>query len=215
MARRNPFQRPRQPRVVGRKILIVCEGRETEPGYFRGILEFKRIPKELRRLRHPNATDPLSIVREADRLRKVWKAEGTWTPDDEVWAVFDGDEHIRDRRESWVEALRLAARAGIHLAISNPCFELWYLLHYQEQNGCLSPQDALRLLRTHIRDYEKSKKLWPGHLQDRTEAAITRARQLARRAAADVLPAHANPCTGVCDLVESLMLWPEKRPDNS
>lgn len=210
MAGRFSFQRPRQRRDVRRKIVIVCEGRETETGYFKGIRQSQGIPKELVPVRHANATDPLSIVTRAVEVRQTFRAGGLWTPDDEAWAVFDGDEHMRDRRESWNAALQLAVRKGIRLAISNPCFELWYLLHYQEQNGHLSPQQAFRLLRTHINDYEKPKRLWPDPLQDLTATAIARARQLAQRARADELRPHANPCTGVCELVESLLRWPKK-----
>jgi hypothetical protein len=215
MARGYTLQRPRRPRVVGRKVVIVCEGRETEPGYFKGIRQFKGIPKELVPVIHPNATDPLSIVSKVINVRQTYKDAREWTTDDEAWAVFDGDEHMRGNPANWEAAILLAKSKGIHLAVSNPCFELWYLLHYQEQNGCLSPQEALRSLRGHIRDYEKSKRLWPEPLQSRTEDALSRARQLARRAADDGLPPHTNPRTGVCDLVDSLLLWPKKRPKNS
>ena len=55
---------------------------------------------------------------------------------DSVWAMFDRDIHKR-----FDEARDLARGNGIRLAISNPCFELWGILHYQDQNAPLGRQE--------------------------------------------------------------------------
>jgi hypothetical protein len=39
---------------------------------------------------------------------------------DEVWAIFDGDEHIDKDIQNWKRALVLAAKETINLGISNP-----------------------------------------------------------------------------------------------
>jgi hypothetical protein len=49
---------------------------------------------------------------------------------DEVWCVFDVDEHPK-----LAEARDQANANGIQLAVSNPCFELWLLLHFQEHRA--------------------------------------------------------------------------------
>lgn len=211
MARRgNPFQRPRQPRVVGRKIIIVCEGEKTERGYFEAIRQSMRLPTLQIFVEHPDATDPRSIVRAAIEYRRERKAGRAWTAGDEAWAVFDGDEHILGNPANWNDALQTAAGNQIRLAVSNPSFELWYLLHYQEQGGNLSRQDALRLLRTRLGKYEKAHRLWPVPLQPLTADAIRRAKLLAARAEADGRQPHTNPCTSVCELVESLLALAEE-----
>jgi hypothetical protein len=210
MARGNPFQRPSQTRVVGRKIIIACEGSKTERGYFEEIRKSMRLPTLHIFVVHPNATDPRSIVRAAIEYRRERKADKTWTTGDEAWAVFDGDEHILSNPANWNDALQIARDNKIRLAVSNPSFEFWYLLHYQDRGGKLSRQDALRLLRKHIENYEKANKLWPEPLQPLTADAVRRARQLARRAEADGLQPHANPCTSVCELVESLLALVEE-----
>ena len=209
MARRNSFQRPRQPRVIGRKIIIVCEGKKTEYGYLQEIRKSMRLPTLQIIVLHPDATDPRSIVRAAIDERWKRKADKSWTADDEAWAVFDGDEHILETRQLERRPANRRSQQG-RLAISNPSFEFWYLLHYQEQGGNLSRQEALRLLRAHIKDYEKSNKLWPVPLQPLTTEAIRRAKHLAKRAEADELQPHTNPCTGVCELVESLLTLAEE-----
>lgn len=48
----------------------------------------------------------------------------------EVWAVFDRDDHPH-----WKAAIDRAAATGVHLAISNPCFEIWALLLHEDQNA--------------------------------------------------------------------------------
>jgi len=47
-----------------------------------------------------------------------------------VWCVFDVDDHPRV-----ADARQMAADNGIELAISNPCFELWLLLHFRDGPG--------------------------------------------------------------------------------
>jgi hypothetical protein len=210
MARGRPFQRPRQRRTVGKKIIIVCEGKKTEYGYFEEIRKSMRLPTLRVFVVHPNATDPLSIVQAAIDYRQARKNEKAWTAGDRAWAVFDGDEHRLENPANWNKAIQLAQGRDIHLAISNPCFEFWYLLHYREHAAHLTRHDAARLLRNHIADYEKANKLWPVPLKPLTTEAIRRAKQLARRAEAAGLQVHCNPCTTVSELVESLLALAEE-----
>lgn len=44
---------------------------------------------------------------------------------DEVWAVVDQDQH-----STLKDALALARREGVKVALSKPCFEVWLLLHH-------------------------------------------------------------------------------------
>jgi hypothetical protein len=49
---------------------------------------------------------------------------------DEFWVFLDTDHHVRDAHlEGMLEALLTARQVGFEIAISNPCFELWLLLH--------------------------------------------------------------------------------------
>ena len=52
---------------------------------------------------------------------------------DQVWAVFDRDEHV------WFEdSIRRCGEQGVKVGYANPCFELWILLH---QNSCHNSGD--------------------------------------------------------------------------
>ncbi|HAO2891983.1 TPA: RloB domain-containing protein, partial [Escherichia coli] len=48
---------------------------------------------------------------------------------DEVWAVFDRDEH-----PYFQDAVNLCERHNVNVARSNPCFEVWLILHREEYN---------------------------------------------------------------------------------
>jgi hypothetical protein len=108
MARRSAFQRPRSTRILGRKIIIACEGKKTEYGYFQEIRKSMRLPTLQIFVVHPDATDPRSIVRAAVEERRKRRADRSWMDKDEAWAVFDGDEHIISNPANWNDALQIA-----------------------------------------------------------------------------------------------------------
>jgi len=199
------FRRAPPSRDVGRKLVIVCEGKKTERGYFEEIRKSRRLPTLKVKVMHADATDPLSIVRAAIEYRQARKDERGWAKEDSAWAVFDGDEHRNANPDRWNDAIQIARSKDIRLAVSNPCFELWYLLHYRSHTADVTRQKAFRLLKSHISDYEKAKTLWPSPLEPLTNEAIRHAKQLASRAKTDELQLFTNPYTSVYELVESLL----------
>jgi hypothetical protein len=204
MARRL-FERPRHPRLVGRKAIVVCEGEKTERGYFEAIRQSMRLPTLRLKVLLSEGTDPLTIVTSAIEEKRAQLRERSWFSGDVAWAVFDGDEHKLTNPERWRRALQLASANQIRVAISNPNFELWYLLHYQNQTANINRANVLKVLRKHLPQYEKSAVLWPTPLQSITELAIARAEELLVRIDRDTLGEYANPSTGVHVLVQSLL----------
>lgn len=61
-----------------------------------------------------------------DRLKDHHEALDVSLPQDELWAVFDVDQQ---KVQSLAGAVQVAKSRGVRLAGSNPCFELWLLLH--------------------------------------------------------------------------------------
>lgn len=49
---------------------------------------------------------------------------------DEIWCVFDVDAH-----PDVSQAITEAEQSGINVAVSNPCFELWLVLHRENQRA--------------------------------------------------------------------------------
>lgn len=193
-ARRKPFREPK------RRILVVCEGARTEPDYIRGFERHSRnAAVEVECV--PAVGVPLTVVRHADGRKDKAEKDARRQDDpflkfDEVWCVFDIDEHPHLN-----EARQLAQARQIELAVSNPCFELWLLLHFREPPGSRHRHDVQRLMREHISDYDKKPDF--AHFAAGIDAACRRAERLDRDAANEN-EAGRNPTTGVHRLVASL-----------
>jgi hypothetical protein len=132
----------RRPRKT---LLIVCEGTRTEPYYLNAL---KRQPAvrdiaavELRVETGQGRTDPRSLVSLAvvGRSRAMDADEEI----DEFWCVFDV-EWPRNH-PGLQEAMEDARRNSIEVAVSNPCFELWLILHLQHRSAWLNTDDACKL----------------------------------------------------------------------
>lgn len=92
-------------------------------------------------------------------------------------------------------------RILIDLAISNPCFELWALLHFQEQRAHIERHDAQSRLAVHMPGYDKA--LDYPKMRDTYRAAVKRSVALDENAARIGRPG-ANPTTGVHRLTEQI-----------
>ena len=74
---------------------------------------------------------------------------------DSVWCVFDVDNHSNTTLE---KAVRYAENVKVNTVISNPCFELWYLLHYIYTTRYFKDcDDVIRILNSYLSGYSKEK----------------------------------------------------------
>lgn len=180
-ARRPPSREPRS------RILIVCGGLRTEKLYFDALRKWRHNPA-VRVTVLPKGSAPSGLVTYA----RKWLRQRS-DSFDEVWCVFDVDNfpHI-------AEAVRLATQEMFSVAVSNPCFELWLLLHFEQHTAYLSGYNSVRSrLGRHLADYDKTAPdlaLLRGGVDD----AVRRARELEPTGEAF----EVNPSTGVWRLVE-------------
>ncbi|MDX9720177.1 MAG: RloB family protein [Myxococcota bacterium] len=190
--RRSPGRK--QPK---RRILIVCEGRLTEPHYFRRFQHATRNP-----LVHVEVAKetgvPLTVVQIAVQHKEKAEQQARRQHDDflrwdEVWAVFDIDEHPHV-----FEALRLAEREAIHTAVSDPCFELWALLHFEDQRAHIERKQLRLRLKRHMPDYDKE--LDFDRMHPHYDNAVARATHLNE----ELSTRGRNPSTQVFLLTESI-----------
>lgn len=193
--------RRRRPTVDPRpSILIVCEGEKTEPTYFHGLAR----EEEVRLVRVEIVKSggvPKSVVEHAVAMKRNAQVEAKRQRDahlefDEVWCVFDVDDHPR-----LAEALDQARANGIRVALSNPCFELWILLHFQDQRAFIERERVQSCCRRHLPGYIKVAAY--SQLKDRYAEAVERARSLAQWQQ-EQGRTNANPSTGVHLLTELL-----------
>ena len=170
------LERQRAKRRPYDRVLIVCEGAKTEPGYFEEL-------KSILRLATANITicgkecnsDPLSIVNFA--LEKYHKDNDY----DRVYCIFDKYRHTTYQMAlDKIEQCKNAKRRSIPVYPANsvPCFEFWLLLHFKytsqyfQSAGHRSICDqVIRELKNFIPHYAK------GH--EKILAEIAKSRQLA------------------------------------
>jgi hypothetical protein len=192
--RRAPF---REPKPV---ILIVCEGERTEPEYFEGFARACRNSRVRIRVAEEHGV-PRTLVTTAKRYKKAAEADAKRGGDDHlaydaVWCVFDVDDHPQV-----ADARQMARANGIELAISNPCFELWLLLHFRESPG-MQPRDTMRrMLSRHVPGYDKRVEFTvyaEGYPQ-----AVKRAEQMDKKAEEDG-DSGRNPTTGAYRLTREI-----------
>lgn len=169
LSRRKPRTSPR-PRV-----LVLTEGEVTEPEYLNGVRIALRLSTVDIKIM-PSGAVPRTLVERAVSAKRDAQRLARRDGDknrlyDEVWCVFDVDTHPNVR-----DAEALANANSIKLAISNPSFELWLLLHFSDQQAFLTPADARSRLRRFVPSYEKRVAF---HLYDGTRSlAESRAEQL-------------------------------------
>ena len=194
LARRVPYKEPKPV------ILIVTEGKVTEPRYLNGFARAAKNPR-VRVEVVGGVGVPKTIVEFAKHRRIEAEEEARGAKDDnirydEVWCVFDFDEH-----PNVPDAKQMARDNGIELAMSNPCFELWLWLHFADQPGMQHRHHLQRMMKQHIPEYD-------GHVDYSDyatgyDAAYRRASRLDENAKADNDEGR-NPTTGVWRLTESI-----------
>lgn len=106
-------------------ILIVCEGENTEPSYFR---QFKLSSATIKPVGEGYNT--ISLVKRAIQLSK----EKFY---DQVWCVFDADPkpNNQNQAKNFNDAIELADKEGLGIAYSNQAFEYWLILHLDDHQG--------------------------------------------------------------------------------
>ncbi|MGD0664219.1 MAG: RloB family protein [Rhabdochlamydiaceae bacterium] len=197
--------RPHQPtRQVKEVILIVHEGKSTEYNYFSGIKKEGRLSSLILKGPYP---DPKTLILETIKLLQ----KDTFN---RAYCVFD-----HDGRKSFQIALDLIRRHNkqhsvkIEPITSNPCFEIWPLLHYKfstksyhAHSSGISASDTLtKELCKHLPKYRKNLPTLYQELKEKTPQAIKHAEKLSVHQGHDCTK---NPFTNIHKLVKTLLLLP-------
>lgn len=173
--------------------LVVCEGKRTEPYYFRGFHVGHVLDVKVEGL----GQSTVNLVREAIKLKNKEYYE-------QVWVVFDIDNCTPAQVN---EAIRLAEENGIRVAYSNQAFELWYLLHFDYHNSSVDRNQYMNKLTKSLGvEYAKNAPDLYIRLLPRQVIAIQNAKRLlATYDHPD--PCRDDPCTTVFQLVEELIRY--------
>lgn len=140
MRNRNSLIRERREAFRdARLIVIASEGKDTERIYFKALAKEYTNPRVhvhiLKRSEdEKNNSSPEHVLEQLNEYKCQYELEA----DDELWLVTDKDH--------WTEAMlsRVATECmqdvSMHMALSNPCFELWLLLHLVDVSS-LTPEE--------------------------------------------------------------------------
>ena len=132
MRSRNSLMRERREAFRdARLIVIASEGKDTERIYFKALAKEYTNPRVHvhileRSENEQNNSSPEHVLKQLNDYKIQYELEA----DDELWLVVDKDR--------WTEAMlsRVATECSqegaMHMALSNPCFELWLLLHMED-----------------------------------------------------------------------------------
>lgn len=199
-ARRSPS------REVKPVILVVTEGENTEPQYIEGLANYQKNPRVKVEVSGGEGT-PKTLVQRAKELKlkneqESKRQKNTLLKFDEIWCVFDIDEHpyIPD-------AVKMACDNNFKLAISNPCIEIWLWLHFADSPGARHRHDLQAMLKqNYLPDYDKSIDF--ADFVDGYKDAMGRAERLehcANEEGEDSYQCYkVNPTTGMWHLLESI-----------
>ena len=143
MRSRNSLMRERREAFRdARLIVIASEGKDTERIYFKALAKEYTNPRVhvhiLERSEdEQNNSSPEHVLKQLNDYKGHYELES----DDELWLVVD--------RNRWTEAMlshvatECAQDNFMHVALSNPCIELWLLLHLVDATLLTSEEEQL------------------------------------------------------------------------
>lgn len=122
-----------------RLIVIASEGKDTERIYFTALAKEYSNPRVHvhileRSENEQNNSSPEHVLKQLNDYKSQYELEA----DDELWLVVDKNQW-EDKMLSRV-ATECALEVSMHMALSNPCFELWLLLHLEDA-ASLTPEE--------------------------------------------------------------------------
>ncbi|MEO5375441.1 MAG: RloB family protein [Alphaproteobacteria bacterium] len=151
MSRRPPPSLERRPsqRKPKAKIVIFCEGRNTEPRYLEAFVR-DHGASQLVEIDSSSGV-PSTQIDAAINFRKQLRRNSDRYDREHtsVWCVIDRDTH-----PNWDASLQRARDNDIEIAQSTPCIELWAIYHYDAYNrpGCCA--DLQKHLKTLMPAYD-------------------------------------------------------------
>ena len=214
-------RRDRRPAVRAEReyVLVATEDRKSSVYYFEALnARLKQSSATLGVIPRGVGRNTQSLVNYVRKHRAEWLAEvqkEILIEDfNQVWVLFDRDSFPPCKFDNAI-CSAAGSNAGFHVAWSNECFELWYLLHFRNQItpiGRLDIYDALTKELSLSKNYAEYK----GEdgrsvhvamaMHPKLRTAIRRARRLHKEwLSSKMPPSKDNPCTLIYKLMNVLL----------
>jgi hypothetical protein len=124
---------------IAKTILIVCEGKNTEPSYFN---QFEIPSLTIKSVGTGHNT--ISLINKAEEFANKKKY-------DQVWCVFDKDDFSE---RNFNGAIQKALSKKFKVAYSNQSFEYWLILHFDDhQGGCMHRGDYNKKINEYLKPF--------------------------------------------------------------
>lgn len=185
------------------RIIAVCEGRNTEPAYLEafcqdhgnGLVRVHTVKGA--GVAQTVVNEALNIQRKMRRL----KAD-SFERYDQCWAIFDHDNHPNVEQH-----VKNARASGLFVAFSNPCVELWAILHFADYGRPANGNDIQNGLKELMPKYDPGgSKIFDYELMRVGYGeAVRRAKRLIK-GMVDVGDPLGNPHTNFFQLTELIRL---------
>jgi hypothetical protein len=206
-----PPHRRRSHRRPKPRVLIACEGNQTEPNYFDGLRREQAVQNRfVVKIVRGDGKTPLEAVEKALAAVEAAEQRGPAFRFDEVWCVLDVEQAGENPQLD--EARKLAGENHFRVALSNPAFEVWILSHFERTAAAFIDCDKVieqlnkHWLREYGREYEKADRDLYRRLRDRTTGAVENARWVREQHFAGENDAiRCNSSTEVYRLAERLL----------
>lgn len=167
--KRRKFQRQLGERRYRRLFVISVEGVVTEPQYFSIFNDFELVI-HVDCLKCKNESSPIHVLQRMKKHLRETKLRNF----DEAWLVVDKDQWTDEqltKLHAWSQE-----QDNYGFALSNPKFEYWLLLHFEEGTNISSSRECSERLNRYLPEYQKgidARKI----TQDMIYAAIRRAKE--------------------------------------
>lgn len=166
MEKRRSFRRPQANRPYNKLFIISAEGDQTEPQYFDMLNKMSK--STVKCLNNLHGTSPIQIL----KVMKTDLKKRRLRKGDEAWIVVDRDIWESEDLDALVEWAK--ENGNFYLALSNPKFEYWLLLHFEEGNRIKSPKNCEDRLKRHLPTYNKN--IQVSKIKPKIQDAIARAK---------------------------------------
>jgi hypothetical protein len=132
-------------------VVIATEGNKTEPTYFKlNVFKNPEISVNIKILPSKGHSSPIGVKKRMDKYIKDYDKK----ENDQFWLVVDKDkweESDLDVLYSWT-----SVEDNKFIAVSNPHFEYWLLLHFEDGNDVHNKTECLKKLKCHCPKYDKN-----------------------------------------------------------
>lgn len=171
------FARQTGQRPYRKLFLIAAEGAKTEPQYF-SMFNSPHATIQVNCLKCGHDSEPPQVLR---RMR-TWLKKNDLKDSDEAWLVVDKDQWTDAQLKELLTWSQSKENYGF--ALSNPKFEYWLLLHFEDGKGVDTSRKCSERLRRYLKNYDKGI-----DLRKFTQNSISKAVHQAKRR-------DTPPCTG-------------------